>query len=75
MRQALTLALSSQPINEEHVGELLFHMGDCAYGLHNYHQAIMLLEKATEKVKLPVLAEAHLLLGHSYFGLGRFGEA
>ena len=75
MREALTLALSSQPINEEHVGELLFHMGDCAYGLHDYHQAIMLLEKATEKVNLPVLAEAHLLLGHSYFGLGRFGEA
>jgi len=75
MRQALTLALSSQPINEEHVGELLFHMGDCAYGLHDYHQAIMLLEKATEKAKLPVLAEAHLLLGHSYFRLGRFEEA
>ena len=72
MRQALTLALSSQPINEEHVGELLFHMGDCAYGLHDYHQAIMLLEKATEKAKLPVLAEAHLLLG-PYASLGRPG--
>jgi len=75
MRQALTLALSSQPINEEHVGELLFHMGDCAYGLHDYHQAIMLFEKATAKAKPPVLPEVHLSLGHSYFRLGRFGEA
>lgn len=75
LQQSLTLALSLQPTNKEHIGELLFQMGECAYSLHDFHQATVLLEKATEKVKSPMLAEVHLSLGHSYLRLKRYREA
>jgi len=75
LRQALALELSSRSINRERIGELLFHMGQCAYTLRDFQQAIVLLEKAAEKVNMPKRGEVHLLLGHSYSQLKRFNNA
>lgn len=75
LRQALALALSSQPTDEEQVGEILFHMGQSLYSMGDYQKATVVLKQASEKVRSSMLADAHLSLGHSYFRLGRFGDA
>ncbi len=67
-RQALVYQMPLDPVEkQEDVGDLLFRMGRCAYKLGDFRQAIVLLEKAVERLKPPLLSEAYLWLGHSYF--------
>ncbi len=75
-RQALVSQTPSAPVEkQEDVGDLLFRMGQCAYKLGDFRQAIVLLEKAVERLKPPLLAEAYLWLGHSYFSTKRGDRA